>query len=280
MPILVVVPTLAARMSVSVVSPEEVFALGGAAPDRPLAAGIAEGGVGYFRAVALDYDGTLADGVVALAALAEARAQGGRVILVTGRIMSELRDVFPEVDEHVDAVVAENGALLVTHGPRTTPHMRHEHKYGHSGVEPVRRFYFRTEPGTPTGAVAANLAELEAELGCCDPGVLRHHCPRHDFSGWVVGVSATSASPATSPPPKPPSRPRATPWSSSRYAWHSSPHSRPAAQAEPAVPDCALVPWRDACQRCQTVPAGLSPARETMLASDLGLGQAHPGEGF
>ncbi len=157
-------------------------------PDRPLAAGIAEGGVGYFRAVALDSDGTLADGVVALAALAEARAQGGRVILVTGRIMSELRDVLPEVDEQVDAVVAENGALLVTHGPRTTPHMRHEHKYGHSGVEPVRRFYFRTEPGTPTGAVAANLAELEAELGCCDPGVLRHHCPRHDFSGWVVGV--------------------------------------------------------------------------------------------
>jgi hypothetical protein len=64
-------------------------ALGGAGrPDRPLAAGIAEGGVGYFRAVALDYDGTLADSVVApttLAALAEARAQGGRVIPVTGR---------------------------------------------------------------------------------------------------------------------------------------------------------------------------------------------------
>ena len=51
-----------------------------------------------------------------LAALTEARARGIRVILVTGRIMSELRAVFPEVDEHVDAVVAENGALLVTHG--------------------------------------------------------------------------------------------------------------------------------------------------------------------
>ncbi len=38
------------------------------------------------------------------------------MILVTGRIMSELRAVFPEVDEHVDAVVAENGAVLVTHG--------------------------------------------------------------------------------------------------------------------------------------------------------------------
>ena len=99
---------------------EEVFALGGTGrPDRLLVGGIAEGGAGYFRAVALDYDGTLADGQVApatLAALSQARARGVRVILVTGRIMSELRAVFPEVDEHVDAVVAENGALLVTHG--------------------------------------------------------------------------------------------------------------------------------------------------------------------
>jgi hypothetical protein len=99
---------------------EEVFALGGTGrPDRLLAGGITNGGVRYFRAVALDFDGTLADGPVApatLAALTEARARGIRVILVTGRIMSELRAVFPEVDEHVDAVVAENGGLLVTHG--------------------------------------------------------------------------------------------------------------------------------------------------------------------
>ena len=36
------------------------------------------------------------------------------MIVVTGRIMSELRAVFPEVEEHIDAVVAENGAVLVT----------------------------------------------------------------------------------------------------------------------------------------------------------------------
>ena len=99
---------------------EEVFALGGTGrPYRLLVGARADGGAGYFRAVALDFDGTLADGQVApatLAALTEARARGVRVILVTGRIMSELRAVFPEVDEHVDAVVAENGALLVTHG--------------------------------------------------------------------------------------------------------------------------------------------------------------------
>ena len=99
---------------------EEVFALGATGrPDRLLVEGMAAGGVGYFRAVALDFDGTLADGQVApatVAALTGARARGIRVILVTGRIMSELRAAFPEVDEHIDAVVAENGGLLVTHG--------------------------------------------------------------------------------------------------------------------------------------------------------------------
>ncbi len=79
-------------------------------------------------------------------------------------------------------------ALRFTPGPRITPHLRHEHKYNHSGVEPAHRFYFRTEPDIPTGAVAANLAELEAELGRCDQGVLRHHCAGHDFSRWVASV--------------------------------------------------------------------------------------------
>ena len=71
----------------------------------------------YFRAVAIDYDGTLADGQVkpeTLAVLAEARARQIRVILVTGRIMSELQAVFPGALDHVDAVVAENGAVLAT----------------------------------------------------------------------------------------------------------------------------------------------------------------------
>ncbi len=69
----------------------------------------------YFRAVAIDYDGTLADGRVkpdTLAALAEARARHIRMILVTGRIMSELQAVFPGAGDHVDAIVAENGAVL------------------------------------------------------------------------------------------------------------------------------------------------------------------------
>ena len=71
----------------------------------------------YFRAVAIDFDGTLAEGQVTLgtlAALAEARARQIRVVLVTGRITSELRAVFPDALDHVDAIVAENGAVLAT----------------------------------------------------------------------------------------------------------------------------------------------------------------------
>jgi len=73
-------------------------------------------------------------------------------------------------------------------GARVTPHLRHEHKYDQAGVEPARQFRFCTEPGTPTGAVAANLTQLEAELARCDEAVLRHHCPGHDFSRWVADV--------------------------------------------------------------------------------------------
>lgn len=36
------------------------------------------------------------------------------MVLVTGRIASELRAVFPDALDHVDAIVAENGAVLAT----------------------------------------------------------------------------------------------------------------------------------------------------------------------
>lgn len=78
--------------------------------------------------------------------------------------------------------------VAFTLGKRATPHQRHDHKYGRTGVDIARRFHFRSVPDTPTGAVAANLAELEAELALCDLGVLRHHCPRHDFSRWIGEV--------------------------------------------------------------------------------------------
>ncbi len=68
-----------------------------------------------YLALATDYDGTLAhDGHVdesTLAAVERFRESGRRLILVTGRELDELREVFPQIDLF-DRVVAENGALL------------------------------------------------------------------------------------------------------------------------------------------------------------------------
>src|ERR1043166_7491388 len=68
-----------------------------------------------YLALATDYDGTLAhDGVVddaTVAALHRVLASGRRLIMVTGRELHELLDVFPAC--HLfDRIVAENGALL------------------------------------------------------------------------------------------------------------------------------------------------------------------------
>lgn len=68
-----------------------------------------------FNVLALDYDGTIAshgkmNPEVALA-IREARAGGIKVVLVTGRILSDLRRVMHE-DDLFDAIVTENGAVL------------------------------------------------------------------------------------------------------------------------------------------------------------------------
>jgi hydroxymethylpyrimidine pyrophosphatase-like HAD family hydrolase len=69
-----------------------------------------------FSVLALDYDGTIAcDGALDLdvkSAVGEARSRGISVILATGRILSDLRRVAGSLD-FVDAVVAENGAVLL-----------------------------------------------------------------------------------------------------------------------------------------------------------------------
>ncbi|MBL8953464.1 MAG: HAD family phosphatase [Myxococcaceae bacterium] len=68
-----------------------------------------------FRALAVDYDGTLAwHGEVdepTLAALRKAKDAGLKLLMVTGREMPELRDVFPG-HTIFDLIVGENGALL------------------------------------------------------------------------------------------------------------------------------------------------------------------------
>jgi HAD superfamily hydrolase (TIGR01484 family) len=71
----------------------------------------------YFIALALDYDGTLAEhGIVdqkTLNALRRFKETGRKLILVTGRELADLKRVFQEFDLF-GRVVAENGALLYT----------------------------------------------------------------------------------------------------------------------------------------------------------------------
>lgn len=68
-----------------------------------------------YLVLASDYDGTLAsDGVVSpqtIDALERLRASGRQLILVTGRLLDNLREAFPRMDLFT-YVVAENGALL------------------------------------------------------------------------------------------------------------------------------------------------------------------------
>lgn len=94
--------------------PEAAADAGGASLPAPA-------GPGFFHAIAIDFDGTLTlsdrPEAETLGALDEARAAGRRVIIVTGRILAELHAAFPDVDEHTDAIIAENGAVLA-HGGR------------------------------------------------------------------------------------------------------------------------------------------------------------------
>jgi HAD superfamily hydrolase (TIGR01484 family) len=91
----------------------------------------------YFVALATDYDGTLAeDGRVTpstIDALHALRQSGRKLILVTGRELPELKDVFPEVS-HFDLVVAENGAVLYEPATETETLL---------GAEPPARFVER-----------------------------------------------------------------------------------------------------------------------------------------
>jgi hydroxymethylpyrimidine pyrophosphatase-like HAD family hydrolase len=72
---------------------------------------------GFVRAVALDLDGTLTRNElvseVAIGEVDRLRADGLVAVLVTGRIARELDEAFPGLRGHFDAVVAENGAVLL-----------------------------------------------------------------------------------------------------------------------------------------------------------------------
>jgi hydroxymethylpyrimidine pyrophosphatase-like HAD family hydrolase len=71
----------------------------------------------FFRAVALDLDGTVAENDhlagTAIAALRASRDER-RIILVTGRIFDDLEAAFPGLWREFDALVTENGAVVHT----------------------------------------------------------------------------------------------------------------------------------------------------------------------
>lgn len=78
----------------------------------------------FFQAIALDLDGTVAsrDGLSpqALDAIGDARRKGLTIILVTGRIEAELQAEFPHIAGYFDALVLENGAVVVVNGHAST----------------------------------------------------------------------------------------------------------------------------------------------------------------
>jgi HAD superfamily hydrolase (TIGR01484 family) len=127
-----------------------------------------------FHALACDYDGTLAhDSRVSastVAALERLRASGRRLILVTGRQIAELLEVFPET-VLFDRVVGENGAVL--YEPRTqrltalaeAPPASFDERLRAEGVSPVARGHVIVATWRPhETAVLATIREMGLEL--------------------------------------------------------------------------------------------------------------------
>ena len=71
--------------------------------------------------------------------------------------------------------------------PRTTEHVRHQHKYTDTDLPHHRGFHFRTDRG-PTGVVALNLRQFVAHLRHCDSAELHHHATGRDLSRWIRDV--------------------------------------------------------------------------------------------
>lgn len=121
-----------------------------------------------YRALATDYDGTLAhDGHVdaaTWAAIASFRQQGGQVVLVTGREFDDLQRVCPPLDRF-DAVIAENGGIV--YWPTTqTLSLQGEPPPAHllthlqqQGVEPIHQGRVIMATWQPHGAVVQQTIE-------------------------------------------------------------------------------------------------------------------------
>ncbi len=127
-----------------------------------------------FVALATDYDGTLAEeGLVSSAtvdALKRFKARKGTLILATGRVLSELTALFPEIDLF-DLVVAENGALLHWPGSGETraltepPPAAFVERLTEMGVGPISVGHCIVATWTPhEGAVIQAIRDMQLEL--------------------------------------------------------------------------------------------------------------------
>jgi hydroxymethylpyrimidine pyrophosphatase-like HAD family hydrolase len=128
-----------------------------------------------YRALATDYDGTLAEkGRVepaTLAALRRLKSSGWLLLLVTGRHLEDLLGVFPEA-EVCDLIVAENGALLFAPpegrleslAPPPPPRLLEELERRGVGFSTGRTVISTTRPYAPAVGEAAALLGLDLEL--------------------------------------------------------------------------------------------------------------------
>src|SRR5215207_8358352 len=115
-----------------------------------------------YLALACDYDGTLAhDGLVdeeTVGWLARVRESGRHLLLVTGRELDQLLEVFPQLDLF-ERVVAENGALLYR------PATREETRLGEPPPEAfVQALRERDVPLTVGRSIVATVTPHEAAV--------------------------------------------------------------------------------------------------------------------
>ena len=117
-----------------------------------------------YTALASDYDGTLAShGKVdqpTLAAVERFLKSGRKLLLVTGRELDDLKQVFPEIDR-CTLVVAENGGVLYN------PETQEERTL----VEPPNQHFLDelTQRGVPFSVGRGIVATWEPSLHCLLP---------------------------------------------------------------------------------------------------------------
>ena len=146
-----------------------------------------------FSVLALDYDGTIARDskthVTIADAIRDARRQGIVLVLVTGRVLSDLRWLLNGQDLF-DVIVAENGAVIEYSNGRTR-------KFGGpppqefllpQGITKAIGFVF-TDQARPVSLPARTLEQFVTGVELLLPiATIDGHAKRGDFSRWIGEV--------------------------------------------------------------------------------------------